>query len=177
MNIRRFILILLVILMVGVAVGFYLWNKPPENQSTGTPDFEEDLTPWVEQLNADTAATQNFSNFVGKSVKFTGEVSDVLGDDRLTLQIKTGVEGFSLNANFHPDFQSAVDAVVAGDKVVLQCICDGLTVPASSDDLFSEKKIDMSRCALLKLEQHQADVSKSVDHPETQTEADGPVAK
>jgi hypothetical protein len=97
-------------------------------------------------------------------VKFSGEVADVLGDSSLTLQIKTGVEGFNLNANFHPDFKESVSAVVAGDMVTLQCVCDGLVVPMSADDLFAEKKIDMSRCALLKLEQHKADVSQSVDH-------------
>jgi hypothetical protein len=57
-----------------------------------------------------------------------------------------------------------VSGVVAGDVVTLQCVCDGLVVPMSADDLFAEKKIDMSRCTLLKLEQHKADVSKSLDH-------------
>jgi hypothetical protein len=90
-----------------------------------------------------------------------------MGDSSITLQLRTGVEGFNLNANFHQDFKNAVGGVVAGDKVTLQCVCDGLVVPASADDLFAEKKIDMSRCTLLKLEQHKADVSKSVDHEDS----------
>jgi len=39
-----------------------------------------------------------------------------------------------------------------------------LVVPMSADDLFAEKKIDLSRCDLLKHEKHQSDVSRSVDH-------------
>jgi hypothetical protein len=150
-------------MVTGLIVGYYLWNKAPENQSTGKADFEKDLNQWVGELNADTGAARTFSAFVGKSVKFSGEVADVLGDSSLTLQIKTGVEGFNLNAKFHQDYKSTVSGVVAGDLVTLQCECDGLVVP-SADEIFTEKQIDMSRCTLLKLEQHKADVSKSLDH-------------
>ncbi|MEY5035869.1 MAG: hypothetical protein RLZZ110_886 [Bacteroidota bacterium] len=167
MNKRRILWVVLVIFVLGFGIGYYLWHKAPENQTSGTPDFEKDLKQWVGELNADTGAARTFSAFVGKSVKFSGEVADVLGDSSLTLQIKTGVEGFNLNANFHQDYQASVSGVVAGDVVTLQCVCDGLVVPMSADDLFAEKKIDMSRCTLLKLEQHKADVSKSLDHENT----------
>jgi hypothetical protein len=177
MNKRNILLLLLAIMVTGLIVGYYLWNKAPENQSTGKADFEKDLNQWVGELNADTGAARTFSSFVGKSVKFSGEVADVLGDSSLTLQIKTGVEGFNLNANFHQDYQTSVSGVVAGDIVTLQCVCDGLVVPMSADDLFAEKKIDMSRCALLKLEQHKADVSKSLDHAETETSDEESAAK
>jgi hypothetical protein len=160
MNKRNILLLLLAILVSGLIVGYYLWNKAPENQSAGKPDFEKDLNQWVGELNADTAAARTFSAFVGKSVKFSGEVADVLGDSSLTLQIKTGVEGFNLNAKFHHDYKESVSAVVPGDMVTLQCVCDGLGLP---DGLFGST-IDMSRCTLLKLEQHKADVSKSLDH-------------
>jgi hypothetical protein len=160
MNKRNIPLLLLAILVSGLIVGYYLWNKAPENQSAGKPDFEKDLNQWVGELNADTAAARTFSAFVGKSVKFSGEVADVLGDSSLTLQIKTGVEGFNLNAKFHHDYKESLSAVVPGDVVTLQCVCDGLGLP---DGLFGST-IDMSRCTLLKLEQHQADVSKSLDH-------------
>ncbi len=163
MNKRNILLLLLALMVTGLIVGYYLWNKAPENQSTGKADFEKDLNQWVGELNADTGAARTFSSFVGKSVKFSGEVADVLGDSSLTLQIKTGVEGFNLNAKFHQDYKSTVSGVVAGDLVTLQCECDGLVVP-SADEIFTEKQIDMSRCTLLKLEQHKADVSKSLDH-------------
>ncbi len=167
MNKRRILWVVLVLFIVGLITGYYLWNKAPENQASGTPDFEKNLTQWVQELDADTGAARTFSAFVGKSVKFSGEVADVLGDSSLTLQIKTGVEGFNLNANFHQDYQSSVSGIVAGDLVTLQCICDGLVVPMSADDLFAEKKIDMSRCTLIKHEPQQTDVSQSVEHEQT----------
>lgn len=163
MNKRRILWVVLVIFILGFGIGYYLWHKAPENQTSGTPDFEKDLKQWVGELNADTGAARTFSAFVGKSVKFSGEVADVLGDSSLTLQIKTGVEGFNLNAKFHHDFKESVSAVVPGDVVTLQCVCDGLGLP---DGLFGSN-INMSRCTLLKLEQHKADVSKSLDHDNT----------
>jgi hypothetical protein len=59
---------------------------------------------------------------------------------------------------------NVVSGVVAGDIVTVQCICDGLVVPMSADDLFAEKKIDLSHCDLLKHEKNQSDVSRSVEH-------------
>ena len=168
MNKRRILWVVLVIFILGFGIGYYLWHKAPENQTSGTPDFEKDLKQWVGELNADTGAARTFSAFVGKSVKFSGEVADVLGDSSLTLQIKTGVEGFNLNAKFHHDFKESVSAVVPGDVVTLQCVCDGLGLP---DGLFGSN-INMSRCTLLKLEQHKADVSKSLDHENTSDSSD-----
>jgi hypothetical protein len=91
-------------------------------------------------------------------------VGDVVGDSSVTLQLKSGVEGFFVNANFHVSMSNVVSGVVAGDIVTVQCICDGLVVPMSADDLFAEKKIDLSHCDLLKHEKNQSDVSRSVDH-------------
>jgi hypothetical protein len=164
MNKRNIILTLLAIFIVGIAIGYYLYTKPAEIKSTGNPDFEKDINQWVRELDADTGAANTFSAYVGKSVKLTAEVGDVVGDSSVTLQLKSGVEGFFVNANFHTSMNSVVSGVVAGDVVMVQCVCDGLVVPMSADDLFAEKKIDLSRCDLLKHEKHQSDVSRSVDH-------------
>jgi len=164
MNKRNIILTVLAIFVLGLGIGYYLYTKPSAIKSTGAPDFEKDINQWVKELDADTGAANTFSAYVGKSVKLTAEVGDVVGDSSVTLQLKSGVEGFFVNANFHTSMNSVVSGVVAGDMVTVQCVCDGLVVPMSADDLFAEKKIDLSRCDLLKHEKHQSDVSRSVDH-------------
>jgi hypothetical protein len=164
MNKRNIILTLLAIFIAGISIGYYLYTKPAETKSTGNPDFEKDINQWVKELDADTGAANTFSSFVGKSVKLTAEVGDVVGDSSVTLQLKSGIEGFFVNANFHASMNNVVSGVVAGDIVTVQCICDGLVVPMSADDLFAEKKIDLSHCDLLKHEKNQSDVSRSVDH-------------
>jgi len=164
MNKRNIILTVLAIFVLGLGIGYYLYTKPSAIKSTGAPDFEKDINQWVKELDADTGAANTFSAYVGKSVKLTAEVGDVVGDSSVTLQLKSGVEGFFVNANFHTSMNSVVSGVVAGDVVTVQCVCDGLVVPMSADDLFAEKKIDLSRCDLLKHEKHQSDVSRSVDH-------------
>ena len=164
MNKRNIILTVLAIFVLGLGIGYYLYTKPSAIKSTGAPDFEKDINQWVKELDAETGAANTFSAFVGKSVKLTAEVGDVVGDSSVTLQLKSGVEGFFVNANFHTSMNSVVSGVVAGDVVTVQCVCDGLVVPMSADDLFAEKKIDLSRCDLLKHEKHQSDVSRSVDH-------------
>jgi len=164
MNKRNIILTLLAIFITGIAIGYYLYTKPAEIKSTGNPDFQKDINQWVKELDADKSASNTFSSFVGKSVRLTAEVSDVMGDSSVTLQLKSGVEGFFVNANFHASMNNVVSGVVSGDVVMVQCICDGLVVPMSADDLFAEKKIDLSHCDLLKHEKHQSDVSRSVEH-------------
>ncbi len=163
MNKRNIILTLLAIFITGSAIVYYL-SKPAEIKSTGNPDFQKDINSWVKELDSDTRAANTFSSFVGKSVRLTAEVSDVVGDSSVTLQLKSGVEEFVVNANFQASMNNVVSGVVSGDVVTVQCICDGLVVPMSADDLFTEKKIDLSRCDLLKHEKHQSDVSRSVEH-------------
>jgi len=164
MNKRNIILTLLAIFITGIAIGYYLYTKPAEIKSTGNPDFQKDINQWVKELDADKSASNTFSSFVGKSVKLTAEVGDVMGDSSVTLQLKSGVQGFDVNANFQASMNNVVSGVVSGDVVTVQCICDGLVVPMSADDLFTEKKIDLSHCDLLKHEKHQSDVSRSVEH-------------
>ena len=164
MNKRNIILALLAIFITGIAIGYYLYTKPAEIKSTGNPDFQKDINSWVKELDSDTRAANTFSSFVGKSVRLTAEVSDVMGDLSVTLQLKSGVAEFVVNANFQASMNNVVSGVVSGDVVTVQCICDGLVVPMSADDLFTEKKIDLSRCDLLKHEKHQSDVSRSVEH-------------
>ena len=164
MNKRNIILTLLAIFITGIAIGYYLYTKPAEIKSTGNPDFQKDINSWVKELDSDTRAANTFSSFVGKSVRLTAEVSDVMGDLSVTLQLKSGVAEFVVNANFQASMNNVVSGVVSGEVVTVQCICDGLVVPMSADDLFTEKKIDLSRCDLLKHEKHQSDVSRSVEH-------------
>ena len=84
---RRILGVVLVLFIIGLVIGYKQGTTPPENQTAGEPDFEKNLQEWVTTLDADTAAATTFSTFVGKSVKFSGEVADVLGDSSLTLQI------------------------------------------------------------------------------------------
>lgn len=164
MNKKYFIITILIIFFIGLAIGYYLYTKKAQIKSTGAPDFEKDITAWVKELNTDTSASLTFSAFIGKSVKLDAEVIDIKGDSSKTLQLKTGIEDFFVNANFHQSIAPEISGVVIGDRVIVQCVCDGLALPESADDLFSEKIIQLSRCNLLQLTKKETDVSESHEH-------------
>jgi|GEM_PF-280265 len=179
MNKKRIILLIAAIVGLGIVYGIYMYFKPASVSSTGEPDFNINLTTWLNDLDADTAATSTFSAYINKSIKFDAYVSDVVGDSSITLMLSPGKEESPIEvyANFDASMKKEVEAVVAGDAVTLQCICNGLEIPSTDpsdegmallDDLGS-KQLKLSRCHLINHSKKESDLSVSREHETSET--------
>ncbi|MFN5889552.1 MAG: hypothetical protein ACK448_04085 [Bacteroidota bacterium] len=174
MNKKRIIVVISAIVAVGIISGIYLYFKPASVSSTGEPDFKVSLEAWLNDLDQDTAATKTFSKYINKSVQFDASVADVVGDSSITLMLTPGKEDSPIEvyANFDASMLKEVEAVVAGDAVTIQCVCNGLEIPSTSNEdpgmellnEFGSKQLKMSRCALLKHSKNQADLTVSREH-------------
>jgi hypothetical protein len=174
MNKKRIIVVISTIALLGILSGIYLYFKPASVSSTGEPDFKISLETWLNDLDSDTAATTTFSKYINKSVQFDAFVSDVVGDSSITLMLTPGKQESPIEvyANFDASMLKEVEAVVAGDKITIQCICNGLEVPSDSNgdagmellDEIGSKQLKMSRCALIKHTKNEADLSVSREH-------------
>ncbi len=174
MNKKRIIVIISAIALLGIVSGIYLYFKPASVSSTGEPDYKISLETWLNDLDSDTAVTTTFSKYINKSVQFDAFVSDVVGDSSITLMLTPGKEESPIEvyANFDASMLKEVEAVVAGDKITIQCICNGLEVPSDSNgdvglellDEIGSKQLKMSRCALIKHTKNEADLSVSREH-------------
>ena len=174
MNKKRIILSTVAVVGLMIIYGIYMYFKPASVSSTGEPDFKINLTTWLNDLDSDTAATKNFSKYINKSIRFDAFVSDVVGDSSITLMLTPGNEESPIEvyANFDASMKKEVEAVVAGDAVALQCICNGLEVPAASSeddamallDEIGSKQIKLSRCSLINHTKKESDLSVSREH-------------
>ncbi len=147
---KKIILVLVVIVVAGGAIGFYLWNKPSEYVSDGKPDFSISL---AELTNDGKNLTDSIFGikYVGKAIQLEAEVESIADNKGAkTLTLKTNDDGLVVNAGFHESIADKLSKIVAGDKVKLQCDCSGVTKPESEDDLLSEIEINLTRCNLIK---------------------------
>ncbi len=147
---KKIIFGVLALLFIGGAIGYYLYTKPSEFVSDGTPDFTMNLSEVIKESNS-LDAPKFSAKYTGKSIEFDAEIESIAENGgSKTLVLKSGVEDFVINANFHESNLEVLGKVVAGDKVKLQCECSGVTKPESEDDLLSEVVLNFTRCDLKK---------------------------
>ncbi len=145
---KKIILLIAALVLIGGAIGYYLYTKPSEFVSDGTPDYTSRLSEVVKEAGA-LNAEKFSSKYTGKSVEFDAEIESIVENGRSkTLVLKSGVEDFVVNANFHESNVEVLKKLVSGDKVKLQCECSGVTKPESEDDLLSEIVLNFTRCNL-----------------------------
>jgi len=145
---KKIIFAVLALVVVSGSIGYYLWTKPSEFVSDGDADFKQTITALIKE-SQEMKDSIFSSKYNGKSVEFDAEVESITENDRgKTLVLKSGVEDFIINANFHESNIEKLQKIVAGDKVKLQCECSGVTKPESEDDLLSEVVLNFTRCDL-----------------------------
>lgn len=153
MNFSKIISGVAVLALIMGAIGFYLYTKPSELYSNGTPDFEIKLSNLLGDCNAMQDTVFN-KKYVGKAVKFAEniEVAEITDQDHAkTFSLKTGNDELIVNASFDASLQDKLKDVAVGDKVQLQCECSGVQKPESDDDLISETVVSLTRCNLLNI--------------------------
>lgn len=147
---KKIILAIVVVGLLGGAIGYYLYTKPSEFVSDGKPDFTISLSDLTKDGNDLTDSLFGIK-YVGKSIQFDAEVESIADNKGAkTFALKTNDDAMIVNAGFHESVADKVSKVVAGDKVKLQCECSGVSKPESDDDLLSEITINLTRCNLIK---------------------------
>ena len=145
---KKIIFVVLALVVVSGAIGYYLWTKPSEFVSDGDSDFKMTLPAIIKESEGMQDSVFS-SKYNGKSIEFDAEVESITENGRgKTLVLKSGIEDFIVNANFHESNIEKLKKTVAGDKVKLQCECSGVTKPESEDDLISEVVLNFTRCDL-----------------------------
>ncbi len=128
---------------------YWLFSQEASTTASGKADFEMSSAAIIAEFEkSDSLATKKF---VGKNVLFGGVVAEVAGDSAKLLKLNTGVEGFTANCAFDKSQFASVAKINAGDSVVVQCSCSGMTKPEGEMDMLSESSLDLARCAVQKV--------------------------
>lgn len=147
---KKLIIIVSIVAVLGIIIGLYLYNKPSEFKSTGKPDFEVNLTDFTKE-GIEIADSIFNKKYVGKSVRFSGTAQTIKENDgAISIQMTTDQEEVVVLAGFHASVSKEAKSIKAGDKVQLQCECNGVSKPADEEDLLSEIVFTLSRCSVVK---------------------------
>ncbi len=149
MSFKRIAIILIALLLLGVAIGYFLYQNPTELVSTGKPDFTL-TTAELERKGNTEADTQFNLQMVDKRVQIKGVVaSKSIQEVGNTLFFKTDNENMVISAAFDKSLSDAVAALSLGSEIEVLCICNGIAKPEDPDDLLSETTLTFNRCDLL----------------------------
>ena len=137
---RNIFLILLLIIISGVVVGIYLYNKPHRNIMVESAAFDLSTDEiYSEFLQDEMAATQKYSE---KVVAFRGQIASVKKQENGTLHLLlTGNEG-KINCELDPMALEDSALIAEGKKVKIKGLFVGF------DGLLEE--LQFKKCSILK---------------------------
>ena len=146
---KRILRILLIVILLGIVIAYYIYQKPTELVSTGSPDFEYSIETLVEKGVSESDTLFNKTH-VGKKVMLTGLINaKSIQKTGSTLFFETENENVILAAAFDPTMNQELEDIKLGSKVEVMCICNGIAKPEDPEDLLSETTLSFNRCSLL----------------------------
>jgi hypothetical protein len=138
MSIRRILIVILGLALIGAAIGYTLWNKPHENMESSKAEASVDATAFFKEYNADENAAN--AKYLGKTIAVTGKVKESAksegGPSKITLE--TGDE-FAIICELDALSQHARTDFPVGETVTFKGKCDGLNLD-----------VQLSRCVEVK---------------------------
>lgn len=146
---KRILRILLIVILLGIAIAYYLYQKPTELVSSGSPDFEYSIEAVVEKGVSESDTLFNKMH-VGKKVMLTGLMNaKSIKESGSTVFFETENENVILAAAFDPSMNKELEDIKLGSKVEVMCICNGIAKPEDPEDLLSETTLSFNRCSIL----------------------------
>ena len=123
---KKFGLLFGLLLLIGGAGGYYLYNKPHENVSKARADFEMTATELFSAFEQDEAASNR--KYLDKFIQVEGTVNEVKSDEEgfPVLFLDGGGMLFGVKCNLDRLTQHERTQFASGEKVVLKGICTGM---------------------------------------------------
>lgn len=124
MTMKKILLALLMLGLVGGAVGLYYFNKPLEAMAGQKADFELSAAELYNAFELDEAAAN--AKYLDKVVQVTGTVLEVKPDETGKTGILLDAGGmFGVNCKLDDLAKDQRTSFTEGEAVTLKCICTG----------------------------------------------------
>ncbi len=121
---KRILIALLALALIGAGVGYYLWNKPHQNMATAKTDLAIDAATLFADYNADEAACN--AKYLEKVIAVTGKVKEVTSDEgNIKVSLETGSD-FGVRCVLSTTSTHARTNFSPGETVTLKGTCNGL---------------------------------------------------
>ena len=134
---KKILIAILALGVIGGGVGYYMWNKPPESMATRKSDIGISTTQLFDAFQKDETAAN--AQYVGKIIIINGKVKDsrtVDGVHKLTLE--AGPNDAVVNCELDNNTQHARTAFTPGETVNIKGECAGADLDGA---------VQLSHCA------------------------------
>ncbi|MEK7253942.1 MAG: hypothetical protein AAB316_04305 [Bacteroidota bacterium] len=122
---KKILLFGLLIAVVGIGIGYMIYNKPHKNMASAKADYTLDAKVLVAEFSSDEAAANE--KYLGKIITVTGSVAEVTTDDNgnPSVMLDTGDPMAAVKCNL--DFASKPKRTEfqTGETVTLKGDCSG----------------------------------------------------
>jgi len=123
---KKILFTVLIFMILGLAVGYYLWNKPPRNIATAPVQVYISAI----ELYKAYAANEEASNakYLAKVIAVEGTVVELQleNEEEPTVALATDVADITVRCGFKKELLLEVKALKPGDKIKIKGKCDGL---------------------------------------------------
>jgi hypothetical protein len=137
-NLKRFLLILILVAFIGGVVGYRMWNKPHADASDekGIP-----VTAEVLYTAFESNEQQANASYVGKVVEVSGEISEITTDSlpKVTLTFPTAMMG-GVIVSIDERYKNDIKALKIGDQATFKGFCNGFNMDVRINDGVLVKK-------------------------------------
>lgn len=131
---KKLLYLVLAAVVIGGAVGYYLWNKPHENMASAKAEATTDAAAIFAEFEKDEASAN--TKYLGKTVAVTGKVKEAsTGADGTTkVNLEAGPEAsFGVACTLDPLSKHARTTFAAGETITLKGKCIGLNLDVQLD--------------------------------------------
>lgn len=134
---KKILLALLAIGLIGAAIGYYQWNKPKEDMTASKAEASITAAALLTEYNADENAAN--AKYLGKTIAVSGEVKETTTEDGTTkVMLNTG-QDFGVYCTLDSLAKHPRTNFPVGENITLKGKCDGLNLD-----------VQLSRCVEVK---------------------------
>lgn len=121
---KRILLALIALLLIGAGVGYYMWNKPHQDMNTAKTDVRIDASALFKEYNTDENTCN--AKYLDKVIAVSGKVKDVTNDEGIVkVSLETGSD-FGVRCELSATSAHERTSFNPGEQVTFKGTCSGL---------------------------------------------------
>lgn len=135
---KKVLLSLLAIGLIGAAIGYYQWNKPKEDMVASAAEARITAGALLTEYTADENAAN--AKYLGKTIAVSGQVKEATTEDgTVKVMLDTG-QDFGVYCTLDSLAQHPRTSFPVGENITLKGKCDGLNLDVQLSRCVEEKQ-------------------------------------
>jgi hypothetical protein len=132
--IRNLLLVVIILGLVGGAIGFYMYNKKNPDLSKTKADFAVQVSELVNEFNQDEASAS--SKYIDKVIEVTGPVAtiEIKSDSTMNVTLADEDQMSGVICTFHDITNPASIKIKEGEIITVRGVCSGMLMDVLLND-------------------------------------------